>query len=276
MPPQFVLFHEKSGGAIPVSGNNIQLYTAGGYPEAQEWLFVPLGNNQYKIVLRSNMNLCIAGTSSNDVVLQTYSGSSLQKWTMQFMGCKPYYSISSGSSESNTVNCQGYAFLTLDNPQNWLNYTAAQKDAWTDVNTALANTKSRLEANWLNVYFPGKWEDVTSQGGMNAQLASNQWLVAMRVGIGDFFRNGSNVIYSPSSSVQIINKDGVYYTKYITYDYHFWYRDNTGQWTNKHGTDGTPSQPLGTDIPTTNNSPGWACGIDNYYNSNIVYYRITE
>lgn len=166
--------------------------------------------------------------------------------------------------------------MTLDNPQNWLNYTAAQKDAWTDVNTALANTKSRLEANWLNVYFPGKWEDVTSQGGMNAQLASNQWLVAMRVGIGDFFRNGSNVIYSPSSSVQIINKDGVYYTKYITYDYHFWYRDNTGQWTNKHGTDGTPSQPLGTDIPTTNNSPGWACGIDNYYNSNIVYYRITE
>ena len=61
-------------------------------------------------------------------------------------------------------------------------------------------------------------------------------------------------------------------------DYHSWYRTNTGEWANKHGyLSGTPSVPLGTDIPTTQNSSGWSLGeISCFYNSDIIYYIITE
>ena len=59
------------------------------------------------------------------------------------------------------------------------------------------------------------------------------------------------------------------------YDYHFGYRTDSGEWVNKHGYN-SYSQRLGTDLPTNDNSKGWDCNVAQYYNSNLVYYRITE
>lgn len=194
------------------------------------------------------------------------------------MQCKEYFPITKdeNSDMRSTVNCQGYAFWTHDNPQTWLNYSYSQLDAWTDVNDALAKTKNRLETNWLNIYFSGRWEDVTNNGGMNARLEKNQWLIAMRVGIDDFYEPRNNPFHMPSSSALYISINGVLFSKFNTYDYHFWYRDNTGRWNNKHGFGGTNSETLGYVLPTDNISDGWELYGIQYYNSGIVYYRITE
>ncbi len=268
----------QSQGAIPANGHNIQIYNnAEMWAFAQEWIFIPLGSFNYKIVLRSNMNLCIAGTSDNDVKLQTYTGSNLQKWTMQYMGCKEYYEISTdlNSDKIGTVNCQGYAFFTHTDPQNWIDYSFAQENSWTDKNTALALIKAKLETNWLDVTFPNKWEDVTNNGGINALLTKNQWLVAMRVGIDDFFGSEDYPLHMSSSLAMGVLIGEFYLRKFRTVDYHFWYRDNTGQWANKHGKNST-SEPLGYQQPTDDSSQGWKLYGYQYYDSNIVYYRITR
>lgn len=71
---------------------------------------------------------------------------------------------------------------------------------------ALARTKTRM-TTWLNSNFRGRWKEVS---GPNVTLASNQWMIVMRIG-----KQGGN------------------------YDYHYWYRTNDGPWANKHGQ--TPS-----------------------------------
>ena len=60
-------------------------------------------------------------------------------------------------------------------------------------------------------------------------------------------------------------------------DYHFWYRTNTGEWVNKHGY-GSYSEKLGDDLPTDDDSIGWNLhsSLPGYYDSDLVYYRITE
>lgn len=108
---------------------------------------------------------------------------------------------------------------------------------------ALARTKTRM-TTWLNSNFRGRWKEVS---GPNVTLASNQWMIVMRIG-----------------------KQGV------RYDYHYWYRTNNGPWANKHGQ--TPSVLLpASDMPTTNSSSGWALnGTTGFYNSSIVYYVLTQ
>ena len=60
-------------------------------------------------------------------------------------------------------------------------------------------------------------------------------------------------------------------------DYHFWYRTDTGEWANKHGSQGTGSELLGDDLPTDNDSIGWYIGsFPQFYNSDIIYYVLTE
>lgn len=74
------------------SGNNAYLYTATA-PKTQQWFIVGVGTNQFKIVLRSNMNLALtaygtadgtsggtSSTSAGNVFLSTYSDSNYQKW----------------------------------------------------------------------------------------------------------------------------------------------------------------------------------------------------
>ena len=57
---------------------------------------------------------------------------------------------------------------------------------------ALARTKTRM-TTWLNSNFRGRWKEVS---GPNVTLASNQWMIVMRIG-----KQGGN------------------------YDYHYWYPD---------------------------------------------------
>lgn len=105
---------------------------------------------------------------------------------------------------------------------------------------ALARTKTRM-TTWLNSNFRGRWKEVS---GPNVTLASNQWMIVMRIG-----KQGGN------------------------YDYHYWYRTNDGPWANKHGQ--TPSVLLpASDMPTTNSSSGWTLnGKTGFYNSSIVYAK---
>ena len=105
---------------------------------------------------------------------------------------------------------------------------------------ALARTKTRM--TWLNSNFRGRWKEVS---GPNVTLASNQWMIVMRIG-----KQGGN------------------------YDYHYWYRTNDGPWANKHGQ--TPSVLLpASDMPTTNSSSGWTLnGKTGFYNSSIVYCQL--
>lgn len=101
---------------------------------------------------------------------------------------------------------------------------------------ALARTKTRM-TTWLNSNFRGRWKEVS---GPNVTLASNQWMIVMRIG-----KQGGN------------------------YDYHYWYRTNDGPWANKHGQ--TPSVLLpASDMPTTNSSSGWTLnGKTGFYNSSM-------
>lgn len=184
----------------------------------------------------------------------TYSGAPwIWSWvvTLEFYGCKPYHNIASSNDVDYAgMNCHGYAFFTTSGIKaNWLQLTYADLQGVTNSNQFLAIVKQRFETHWIGVFFDAsKCEDVTNQGGINASLAANQWLVVMRVG----WRSMSD------------------------WDYHYWYRTNTGEWVNKHGWKSC-SQQLGTDVPTDNNSDGWVCDSKRqYYDSDLVYYRLTE
>lgn len=180
-----------------------------------------------------------------------------------FYGCKEYYYIGIQESdgleedESLSMNCQGYAFWTHDNDYGWLSYeeenaignlSTTSNEIMYGVEGEFAGYKQLLEENWLDVKFPGKWKEVySSNGGLDVELEYNQWLVAFRVGRGVFKT-----------------------------DYHFWYRTDTGEWSNKHRHDYTGSEPLGDDLPTDDDSIGWQMNATLYYDSDIIYYVMTE
>ena len=65
-----------------VDGKNIHIY-APGDENSSQWLIVSLGSGVYKIVLNYNQNLAITRTSGNNVQVNTYTGSSSQKWTFE-------------------------------------------------------------------------------------------------------------------------------------------------------------------------------------------------
>ena len=211
--------------------------------------------------INSSTGLLTAVHNGSVRVIVTYPNAPwLWSWLIKitpYYGCKSYYQINSGTLNSYTINCQGYAFCTYNIPSGW--YTTEQ---WTSLFSVATTSnevlygksgtdgiKTLLEL-YLNSQFTGRWTEVfSSTGGSDLQLSATQWLIAFRVG------------------------------KYSGYmDYHFWYRTDSGEWANKHGfQNGSPSEPLGSDIPTTPNSNGWKLGdINNFYNSDIIYYIISE
>ncbi len=180
----------------------------------------------------------------------------------QFWGCKEYYEIEIQASEglepdeSLSMNCQGYAFWTHDNDYTWYsldefsaiyNLSSTSNEAMYGVDGEFIGYKQLLEDNWLDVRFEGKWEEVYSDnGGLDVDLDFDQWLVAFRV----------------------INSAGVL-------DYHFWYRTDTGKWANKHGNNYSGSELL-DELPTDDNSRGWLSDFNLRYDSDIIYYVMTE
>ena len=189
----------------------------------------------------------------------TYTGAPWIWWfsirITPYYGCKPYNDISSSSNPNYAImNCHGYALWTTSNlnSNDWFSPTNDQLNQVNTSNDFLSVFKPQFE-NWLNDNIGiNKWEDVTNDGGLNAVLSNNQWLVVMRVGFHPEFA-------------------GTFYL----YDYHFWYRTDYGEWVNKHGYYSI-SQKLGEDVPSDNSSTGWSLIIPSYYNSDLVYYRITE
>jgi hypothetical protein len=106
---------------------------------------------------------------------------------------------------------------------------------------------------WQSEYGNSLWSDpqeevYSNNDGLDLALDDNQWLVAYRVGS----HNGN-------------------------FDYHFWYRTDTGEWANKHGwRTGTGSELL-NDMPSKTTSIGWELdGYSRFYDSDIIYYVITE
>lgn len=110
---------------------------------------------------------------------------------------------------------------------------------------------SRL-ASWLDTNFNGRWREVFSH---DAALNSNEWLVCMRVGVGDFTGDGVS-----------------------DFDYHYWYRANDGYWYNKHGYYAASERVSGNVVnpSTANTSDGWKMNGKYYVTSATVYYAIRQ
>ncbi len=120
-----------------------------------------------------------------------------------FYGARGYWEIPYKSPDYDNVNCLHYAFGIADTFGNRDNIEKLDKPSVT-LSEALYTTKNEMES-WLAINFPNRWREVSSY---KAQLYSNEWLVAMRVGVGKIAPN-----------------------KY--YDYHFWYRASNGNWYSK-------------------------------------------
>lgn len=99
--------------------------------------------------------------------------------------------------------------------------------------------------SWLNAKFPNKWRPVDRY---DEPLDSNEWLVAMRVGV---------------------NSE-------VGYDYHFWYRASDGNWYNKHGYPSVSEVVSGGVInpSVANSSDGWKLGNTYFYTSDTIYYAV--
>lgn len=175
--------------------------------------------------------------------------------TKKFYGVKPYV-----QEDSKEINCLGYAFFTGNKPTDW--YTQEDHDFWTspgrkmeDVYERTKEAMERRGSGFLDKYFPGKWTASDSLSSLEP-LNINQWIVCMRIGYKSYY-------------------DLDYGFAWADYDYHYWYRTNTGEWANKHGQ--KRSESLGNDMPTTDSSSGWALGdFSQFYNSPIRYYRVSE
>lgn len=156
-----------------------------------------------------------------------------------FNGCRGVVYTSRGD-----INCQGFAFGTNDY------YILVPPDVrktllQSSVSNALDVTKSLLE-DWLDANFPKKWKEAPSY---NYELNSNQWLVAMRVGVNSV----------------------------MGFDYHFWYRASDGKWYNKH--ESSPSEEVSGNVvnpSTANTSDGWKNQGEYFYTSRTVYYAISK
>ncbi len=131
---------------------------------------------------------------------------------------------------------------------NYLTFSDKKYCQSTSVENALKRTEERMK-DWLNDTFASKWRTAS---GYNDLLATNEYLVAMRVGI-------------------IENND---------YDYHFWYRASNGKWYNKH--ESSPSEEVSGNVvnpSTANTSDGWknsSYSGGQFYTSDIVYYAVKQ
>lgn len=178
--------------------------------------------------------------------------------TYFYNGVKGVRNVSSTGYRN--INCQSFAFWLSPSPGTNVFPQFTTEGTSSDYNyclntttaNALVRTKTRM-TTWLNANFYGKWREVSAY---NVSLNSNEWLIAMRVGVGD------------------CNQDGI-----KDYDYHFWYRAKNGKWYNKHGYYAASEEVSGNviDPSISNHSNGWKLGyVTPFYNSATVYYAIKQ
>ena len=164
----------------------------------------------------------------------------------RFYGCKGVR-----TSYGSRTNCLAYAFFLNEDTfgNNTINSMAMNL---TPLSTALSNTKKEMNSWLKNTFGTGNYREVYRY---DAPLATDEWLVAMRVGVGSY--------------------ETFYGTRY--YDYHFWYRTSDGEWWNKHGSY-APEKVSGNVInpSTASTSNGWKLGDTYYYTSDTVYYAVKQ
>ena len=311
--------------------NNSSINTEGAFFEVhpfsgasrQQWEFVYLGNQTYKIVSVASAKVATAPTSSGKNITQTtYTGSAQQIWKIQetvegylkfsptsnptlfialadgiggytgrnvklrgnlsdhkdewylieinhIYGSKEHRQLDQG--QWSTINCHGYAMFRDDKPfivdydangdgnVNILDYWYV--NAWVYIeNVSSLNTTTYQQFSeylkedfetWLTEEgYEYQYESSFTNNGENAPLLYNQYRVVLRGG------------------VHIINNQRAK-------DYHFWYQEFDGSWSNKHGGLEEEELDYGT-TPYTTNTPGWNIGSYVYfYDGTIWVYVIT-
>lgn len=188
-----------------------------------------------------------SSTTSHKCIKTTENGSKpYLRIKYIYNGCKSNKASLAGDGR----NCMMYAFF-VDSSKEFTQLTEYEKKLFAgySVDVALEKTKVKTE-QWMDVTFgDARWREVSAY---DAELASDEWLVCMRVGV---------------KAINGVNK----------YDYHFWFRNKNGDWYNKHGLEQNSEGIIGYNInpSTANDSPGWMLGdIKNFYSSKTIYYAI--
>ncbi len=207
-------------------------------------------NTTYEIRVYSEAGLVAwSGTRSQ-------ASKSAIETTLIYYGAKPYV-----QENSKTTNCQGYAYFVGGSPSDWLSsddlvYLSVCENKTTE--HLYEFVKNRLERadGFMDSEFSGKWTASDSIFTLSS-MRSNQWIVCMRIG----------------------KKQDLHVKETLPrwiFDYHFWYRTDTGKWAHKNGD--KPSVLLdASDRPANDSSPGWArSGKSPFYDSDIRYYRVSQ
>lgn len=175
--------------------------------------------------------------------------------TLIYYGAKPYV------QENSLLNCQEYAFFIANDSLDWMTWDDMhylEEAEGKTLQQMLDYFRALLEdsGKFLDIYFPGKWTASDSIFTLSS-MRSNQWIVCMRAG-RQFVYNS----YKECSEWD--------------FDYHFWYRTDTGRWAHKNGLNDSKLLDA-DDHPTNDSSPGWARSRKSpFYDSDIRYYRVSQ
>ena len=175
--------------------------------------------------------------------------------TLIYYGAKPYV------QENSLLNCQEYAFFIANDSLDWMTWDDMhylEEAEGKTLQQMLDYFRALLEdsGKFLDIYFPGKWTASDSIFTLSS-MRSNQWIVCMRAG-RQFVYNS----YKECSEWD--------------FDYHFWYRTDTGRWAHKNGLNDSKLLDA-DDHPTNDSSPGWARNRKSpFYDSDIRYYRVSQ
>ena len=207
-------------------------------------------NTTYEIRVYSEAGLVAwSGTRSQ-------ASKSAIETTLIFYGSKPYV-----QENSQEINCQDYAFFVTYDDLEWISFQDLEYLRNPDGKTPQQlydRFKSLLEdtGKFLDTQFPNKWAASDSLF-TSSSMKSDQWIVCMRT--------GKQFVYNPNKKINNWK-----------FDYHFWYRTDTGRWAHKSGSH--PSVLLATsDHPSNDSSPGWVLdGVSPFYDSVTRYYRVSR
>lgn len=180
----------------------------------------------------------------------------------KFIGCKERIQTS-----STNMNCQMYAyFLSEDkgdrgfyeNEEYFGGITMETQLMNGTVEAALSYTKERLEMWMDDVLGEDNWRqivDATANPAYKAALYDDEWLICMRVGVNR--QNGATQ---------------------NSFDYHFWYRANNGNWYHKPDYNDPSCLASGELNPSTvESAPGWKFkNSTDFYNSEVIYYAVKQ
>jgi len=247
----------------------------------QQWKITITSSGKYKIKPRSSESydtdwvMCIGegiGGNGRNVEQRSYSNNSTYKdeWILydvtRIYGNKQHRDLNASQLEE--INCHGYAMFRNDWPWEvdygstgfWCYRAIEYYYTITTINnetkqTLSEKTKADFE-EWLNKNnYDWTYESDFSSNGESRIIENNQYRVVMRIGLNSLFG----------------------------YDYHFWYQNFDGTWSNKHGDGEETHLPAGV-TPFTLETSGWSLDYyvsgewhtyTDFYDGEIYSYIIT-